>query len=58
MGMFKSGNVAISEKSFQNLTVTDPSNVMTVRGAVNKVGFLFLMQLNSVHLKKIGCRFV
>lgn len=43
MGMFKSGNVAISEKSFQNLTVTDPSNVMTVRGAVNKVGFLFLM---------------
>ncbi|HPH98931.1 MAG TPA: Bax inhibitor-1/YccA family protein [Chitinophagaceae bacterium] len=43
MGMFKSGNAVISEKTFQNLTVTDPSNVMTVRGALNKTGFLFLM---------------
>lgn len=43
MGIFKSGNPAISEKSFQHLTVTDTSNVMTVKGAINKVGFLFVM---------------
>jgi len=45
MGMFKSGNAVISEKTFQNLAVTDLSNVMTVRGALNKTGFLFLMLL-------------
>lgn len=43
MGMFKSGNAVISEKTFQNLTITDPSNTMTVKGALNKTGFLFLM---------------
>jgi uncharacterized YccA/Bax inhibitor family protein len=44
---FKSGNPALSEKSFQNSLALDPAQSMTVRGTLNKFGFLFLMVMGS-----------
>ena len=47
MALFKSGNPTLSEKRF-NDTVLDQvvthENAMTVRGTLNKFGFLFLME--------------
>jgi uncharacterized YccA/Bax inhibitor family protein len=43
MELFKSGNPTLSEKMFERSVVTDRTNVMTVRGTLNKFGFLFLM---------------
>jgi len=43
MAFFKSGNPTITEKSFEKSLVIDTENVMTVRGTMNKFGFLFLM---------------
>ena len=46
MAIFKSGNPALSEKTFQNITFTsDTTNVMTVRGTLNKFGFMTIMLL-------------
>ena len=47
MALFKSGNPALSEKAFQSAIVTDTQNVMTVRGTLNKFGFLFVMMMAS-----------
>ena len=47
MALFKSGNPTLSEKSFQSVIVTDTQNVMTVRGTMNKFGFLFVMMMAS-----------
>src|ERR1700712_2275757 len=47
MELFKSGNPALSEKNFQNTVVIDPANSMTVRGTLNKFGFLFLMVMGT-----------
>lgn len=47
MALFKSGNPALSEKSFQGSVNTDLSQVMTVRGTLNKFGFLFLMVMGT-----------
>jgi uncharacterized YccA/Bax inhibitor family protein len=47
MALFKSGNPALSEKNFQNIIVTDPALAMTVRGTLNKFGFLFLMVMGT-----------
>lgn len=47
MDLFKSGNPALSEKNFQNTVVIDPSQSMTVRGTLNKFGFLFLMVMGT-----------
>ncbi|MEO8771389.1 MAG: Bax inhibitor-1/YccA family protein [Ferruginibacter sp.] len=50
MALFKSGNPALSEKKFTS-TVLDnivlSENAMTVRGTLNKFGFLFLMVLGT-----------
>ncbi|MFT3909153.1 MAG: Bax inhibitor-1/YccA family protein [Ferruginibacter sp.] len=50
MALFKSGNPALSEKKFSG-TVLDNvvlnENGMTVRGTLNKFGFLFLMVLGT-----------
>lgn len=50
MSMFKSGNPALSEKKFSSSIldefVTD-ENAMTVKGTLNKFGFLFLMTLGT-----------
>lgn len=44
MALFKSGNPALSEKTFQSITYTgDLSNAMTVRGTLNKLGFLLVL---------------
>ncbi len=43
MELFKSGNPAFKESTFENTIVTDLTQVMTVRGTLNKFGFLFLM---------------
>ena len=47
MALFKSGNPALSEKNFQNTIVTDPALALTVRGTLNKFGFLFLMVMGT-----------
>ncbi|MBI1782465.1 MAG: Bax inhibitor-1/YccA family protein [Sphingobacteriales bacterium] len=47
MALFKSGNPTLSEKAFQSAVVTDLQNVMTVRGSLNKFGFLFVMMMAS-----------
>jgi len=43
MSLFKSGNPTISEKAFEKSLVLNHENTMTVRGTMNKFGFLFLM---------------
>ncbi|MCO5238678.1 MAG: Bax inhibitor-1/YccA family protein [Chitinophagaceae bacterium] len=43
MDLFKSGNPTLSEKMFKSTLTLDSENVMTVRGTLNKFGFLFLM---------------
>ncbi len=50
MAFFKSGNPALSEKRFKDTVldeVVDQGNVMTVKGTLNKFGFLFLMTLGT-----------
>jgi uncharacterized YccA/Bax inhibitor family protein len=50
MSIFKSGNPALSEKRFRDTVLYDVVNVegaMTVKGTLNKFGFLFLMTLGS-----------
>lgn len=48
MAFFKSGNPTLSEKRFRDTVldeVVDQGNVMTVKGTLNKFGFLFLLTL-------------
>ena len=40
---FKSGNPTLTEKLFQKSQVMSMENTMTVKGTMNKFGFLFLM---------------
>lgn len=50
MAFFKSGNPTLSEKRFKDTIldeVVDQGNVMTVKGTLNKFGFLFLMTLGT-----------
>jgi uncharacterized YccA/Bax inhibitor family protein len=50
MSLFKSGNPTLSEKRFKDTildNVVTHENAMTVRGTLNKFGFLFLMVLGS-----------
>ena len=50
MALFKSGNPTLSEKRFKDTIldeVVDQGNVMTVKGTLNKFGFLFLMTLGT-----------
>ncbi len=42
MALFKSGNPALSEKIFDKAIVSQHTDVMTVRGTLNKFGILFL----------------
>lgn len=44
MGIFKAGNPVISAKTFEKVQGAE-GEVMTVRGTVNKFGFLFIMVL-------------
>src|SRR6187549_481721 len=47
MDLFKSGNPTLSEKSFKQTGYIDYENSMTVRGTINKFGFMFLMLLGT-----------
>lgn len=50
MSLFKSGNPALSEKRFRDTVldeVVNNENAMTVKGTLNKFGFLFLMTLGT-----------
>ena len=47
MEFFKSGNPALGENTFENTIVTNTSELMTVRGTLNKFGFLFLMVMGT-----------
>lgn len=51
MALFKSGNPALSEKRFTNSTVISDvlhvENAMTVRGTLQKFGFMLIMLLGS-----------
>lgn len=47
MDLFKSGNPTLTEKAFKNTEYIDISNSMTVRGTLNKFGFMLLMLLGT-----------
>jgi len=50
MSIFKSGNPTLSEKRFNSTIldeIVDTGNSMTVKGTLNKFGFLFLMTLGT-----------
>ena len=50
MSIFKSGNPTLSENRFRDTVLDDVVNVegaMTVKGTLNKFGFLFLMTLGT-----------
>jgi uncharacterized YccA/Bax inhibitor family protein len=50
MAIFKSGNPALTEKTFQNTLVVDESDVMTERGTMNKFFLLFLLVMGTASL--------
>jgi uncharacterized YccA/Bax inhibitor family protein len=45
MFSMKSGNPALGEKAFKSLTLTGTSEAMTVRGTMNKLGFMLLLMM-------------
>lgn len=50
MALFESGNPTLSEKKFRDTVINDSfdsANAMTVRGTLNKFGFLFLMVMGT-----------
>lgn len=50
MSLFKSGNPTLSENKFRDTVLADVithENAMTVKGTLNKFGFLFLMVLGT-----------
>ncbi|MBC7422557.1 MAG: Bax inhibitor-1/YccA family protein [Ferruginibacter sp.] len=49
MSLFKSGNPALSEKNFQTVFVGGSSETMTLKGTLNKFGFMLLMLMGSAY---------
>ncbi|MEO7769020.1 MAG: Bax inhibitor-1/YccA family protein [Ferruginibacter sp.] len=49
MDLFKSGNPTLSEKAFKQTGYLDYNNSMTVRGTLNKFGFMFLMLMGTAY---------
>ncbi len=52
MSLFKSGNPALSEKRFRDTILDDVvtnENAMTVKGTLQKFGFLFLMTMGTAY---------
>ena len=49
MSLFKSGNPTLSEKAFQGSIATNYSETMTLRGTLNKFGFMLLMLMGSAY---------
>ena len=62
MDLFKSGNPTLSEKRFKDTVLDDVithTNAMTVKGTLQKFGFLgliflFFLNLNPIELKVIS----
>ncbi len=50
MAIFKSGNPALSEKTFQQSIVVNQSEVMTERGTLNKFFLLFLLVMGTASI--------
>jgi uncharacterized YccA/Bax inhibitor family protein len=50
MALFKSGNPAFNDKTFQQSMVVDQSDVMTERGTLNKFFLLFLLVMGTASL--------
>jgi len=50
MAIFKSGNPALNEKTFQQSVVVDQSEVMTERGTLNKFFLLFLLVMGTASI--------
>ncbi|WP_315818428.1 Bax inhibitor-1/YccA family protein [Paraflavitalea speifideaquila] len=50
MALFKSGNPALSEKIFDKAIGTQHTDVMTVRGTLNKFGILFILVMATAGL--------
>lgn len=49
MSLFKSGNPALSEKNFQTLYTDSYGETMTMRGTLNKFGFMLLMLMGTAY---------
>lgn len=49
MALFKSGNPTLGEKAFQSFQTVDYADAMTVKGTLNKFGFMTLMILGSAY---------
>jgi len=47
MSLFKSGNPTLSEKNFQSVFVGNSSETMTLRGTLNKFGFMLVMLMST-----------
>jgi uncharacterized YccA/Bax inhibitor family protein len=47
MALFKSGNPAINEKVFNNITIASGEELMTVNGAMKKFGLMLVMVLGA-----------
>ncbi|MFY7651938.1 MAG: Bax inhibitor-1/YccA family membrane protein [Chitinophagaceae bacterium] len=47
MALFQSGNPTLAEKVFNNASVTNQTGTMTVRGTMNKFGFMLLMVIGA-----------
>ena len=45
MDLFKSSNPALGEKTFRGFTYTSTDDAMTVRGTMNKLGFMLLIMM-------------
>ena len=50
MAIFKSGNPVLTEKSFSDQLIELQGSRMTVRGTLNKFGFMFIMLLGGASL--------
>jgi uncharacterized YccA/Bax inhibitor family protein len=49
MSLFKSGNPTLSEKNFQSVFVGSNSETMTLRGTLNKFGFMLVMLMGTAY---------
>ena len=49
MSIFKSGNPTLTEKAFQGSMATNYTETMTLKGTLNKFGFMLLMLMGSAY---------
>jgi uncharacterized YccA/Bax inhibitor family protein len=49
MDLFKSGNPTLNEKAFKSVTLTNYADTMTLRGTLNKFGFMLVMMMGTAY---------